>query len=215
MIHELRTYTVKPGKLAEYVEKAGAIGRPIRGDRYGTLLGYWTTELGPLNQVVHLWEFTDLGARTVARAGLAKDERWVKEYLPVSGPLLEAQENMILNPMDWCPVRPPSREGGMGVYELRVYRCHPGKVPAYSDVMREALPVREQYSSPVGYWFTEIGPLNTVVHLWPYRDLAHRAEIRRALGADSAWQAAVGRLMSLVQTQASKILVPTAFSPLR
>jgi len=164
---------------------------------------------------VHLWEFTDLGARTVARAGLAKDERWVKEYLPVSGPLLEAQENMILNPMDWCPVRPPSREGGMGVYELRVYRCHPGKVPAYSDVMREALPVREQYSSPVGYWFTEIGPLNTVVHLWPYRDLAHRAEIRRALGADSAWQAAVGRLMSLVQTQASKILVPTAFSPLR
>jgi len=40
MIHELRTYTVKPGKLAEYVEKAGAIGRPIRGDRYGTLLGY-------------------------------------------------------------------------------------------------------------------------------------------------------------------------------
>jgi hypothetical protein len=69
MIHELRRYTIKPGKLAEYVEKSGSIGRPIRGDRYGKLLGYWSTELGPLNQVVHLWEFADLAARTTARAG--------------------------------------------------------------------------------------------------------------------------------------------------
>ena len=211
MIHELRTYTVKPGKLAEYVEKAGAIGRPIRGDRYGKLLGYWTTEFGALNQVVHLWEFGDLAARTTARAGLAKDERWVKEYLPVSWSLLEAQENLILNPMEWCPFRPTT---GMGIYELRIYRLHPGKVPAYSEAMREGLPVREKYSSPVGYWSTEIGPLNTVVHLWPYRDFAHRAEVRRAFAPDPAWQATLGRLLPLIQTQESKLLVPTPFSPL-
>src|SRR5262249_48584951 len=74
MIHELRRYQIKPGKLADYVEKSGSIGRVVRGDRYGKLLGYWSTELGPLNQVVHLWEFADLAARTTARAGLAKDE---------------------------------------------------------------------------------------------------------------------------------------------
>src|SRR5262245_61358630 len=104
MIHELRRYQIRPGKLADYVEKSGSIGRTVRGDRYGKLLGYWSTELGPLNQVVHLWEFADLAARTAARAGLAKDERWVKEYLPVSTPLLEAQENMILSPFDWAPL---------------------------------------------------------------------------------------------------------------
>ena len=151
MIHELRRYTIKPGKLADYVEKSGSVGRAIRGDRYGKLLGYWSTELGPLNQVVHIWEFADLAARTAARAGLAKDERWVKEYLPVSGPLLEAQENMILNPFDWAPVRPTT---GMGLHELRVYRLQPGKVAAYGEAMREALPLREKHSSPVGYWFT-------------------------------------------------------------
>ena len=99
MIHELRRYQIKPGKLADYVEKSGSIGRVVRGDRFGKLLGYWSTELGPLNQVVHLWEYPDLAARATARAGLAKDERWTKEYLPVSGPLLETQENMILTPV--------------------------------------------------------------------------------------------------------------------
>lgn len=211
MIHELRTYVVHPGKAGEYVDKSGSIARPIRGDRYGKLVGYWSTELGPLNQVVHLWEYADLAARAEARAGLQQNERWVKEYLPVSGPLLVSQENAILAPADFCPVRPTS---GMGVYELRVYRCHPGTVPAYFQVMREALPLRERHSPPVGYWSVEVGPLNTVVHLWAYRDLAHRAEVRRALGADPGWQAAAGRLLPLIQAQESKILVPASFSPL-
>jgi hypothetical protein len=212
MIHELRRYTIKPGRLADYVDKSGSIGRPVRGDRYGKLLGYWSTELGPLNQVVHLWEYADLGARTTARAGLAKDERWVKEYLPVSTPLLEGQENMILSQFDWAPYRSTT---SMGIHELRVYRLHPGKIAAYSDTMREALPIREKHSSPVGYWLVEIGPLNTIVHLWGYRDLAHRAEVRRALAEDATWQAAAGRLMPLLQSQEATILVPTNYSPCR
>jgi hypothetical protein len=212
VIHELRTYAIKPGRLAEYIEHSGTVGRPIRGDRYGKLVGYWSTELGALNQVVHLWEYPDLAARASARAGLASDERWVKEYLPLSTPLLEWQENMILTPFDWAPLRATS---GMGVYELRVYRLQPGTVAAYGEAMRAALPIRERYSAPVGYWLVEIGPLNTVVHLWPYRDLGHRAEVRRALAADQAWQTALGRLMPLLRSQEAKLLVPTSFSPLR
>jgi hypothetical protein len=212
MIHEFRRYTIKPGKLGDYVDKSGSIGRVVRGDRYGKLLGYWSTELGPLNQVVHLWEFADLAARTTARAGLAKDERWVKEYLPVSGPLLEAQENMILTSFDWAPFRSTT---GMGLHELRLYRLHPGKAAAYSETMREVLPIREKHSSPVGYWLVEIGPLNTIVHLWGYRDLAHRAEVRQALKHDAAWQAAAARLMPFLQAQEATILVPTDYSPCR
>jgi hypothetical protein len=212
MIHELRRYTIKPGKAAEYVEKAGSIGRAVRGDRFGKLLGYWSTELGPLNQVVHLWEFPDLAARAAARAGLAKDEGWTKQYLPVTQALLETQENMILAPFDWAPYRPTS---GMGIHELRVYRLQPGKTGAYGEAMREALPLREKHSVPVGYWMVEIGPLNTVVHLWGYKDLAHRAEVRRALAADATWQTAVGRLIPLLQAQESTILVPASHSPCR
>lgn len=211
MIHELRTYAIQPGRLREYVEKAGSVGRPIRGDRFGKLLGYWSTELGMLNQAVHLWEFADLAARTQARAGLAKDERWTKEYIPLSQALLVAQENMILNPADWYPPRPTS---GMGVYELRIYRLHPGKVAQWLGHFREGMPTREKYSAPVGVWSTEIGPLNTVVHLWAYRDANRRAEVRKAAYADPAWSATLAKLHPLMQQMESKLLIPTDFSPL-
>ena len=61
MIHELRRYTVKPGKLRRLRRSpARSAGRPRRPLRH--LVGYWSTELGPLNQVVHLW-----GTRTSRR----------------------------------------------------------------------------------------------------------------------------------------------------
>jgi len=212
MIHELRTYTTQPGKLGQYLDHAAKLSRPIRGDRFGRLLGYWSTDLGPLNQVVHLWEYADLATRATLRAGLAKDERWVREYLPVSAPLLVSQETVILNPVDWYALRPSE---GRGVYELRTYRAQPRKAPEWLAQFREALPVREKYSAPAGVWTTEIGPLNTVVTLWGYRDAQHRAEVRRAALGDSAWQAFVGRATPLLQVMESKLLVPAPFSPLR
>ena len=212
MIHELRTYTIQPGKLAEYVELAGSVGRPIRGDRFGKLVGYWTSEHGTLNQVVHLWEFADVAARAQARAGLAKDERWTKEYIPRSQPLLVSQENVLLAPADWYPLRPAS---GMSVYELRAYRLYPGKLAAWMALFQAGLAAREKYSAPVGVWSVEVGPLNSVVHLWGYRDSNHRAEARKAALGDPVWKETVSKLGPLMQVMESKLLIPTGFSPLK
>jgi hypothetical protein len=212
MIHELRTYTIQAGRLAEYVELVGSLAVPIRGDRFGRLVGYWTTELGPLNQALHMWEYADLAARTQARAGLAREERWTKEYVPRSQALLVGQENMILTPADWYPIRPVT---GMGVYELRAYRLYPGKLGTWMAAFQAGLPAREKYSAPVGVWSVEIGPLNTVVHLWGYRDASHRAETRKAAVGDPAWKETVGKLNPLMQAMESKLLVPAPFSPLK
>jgi hypothetical protein len=211
MIHELRTYDVQPGRAGEYCELSAAVGQPIRGDRYGKLVGYWTTEHGRLNQVVHMWEYADVAARAQARAGLAKDDRWVTEYIPRGQPMLVSQENMLLLPFDWYPLHPAT---GMGVYELRIYRLRPGKVAEWGRLVQAALPIREKYSSPVGFWQVEVGPLNTVVHIWPYRDLQHRAEVFKALGAEPAWAEFRTTYYPLVQAQESKILVPARHSPL-
>jgi NIPSNAP len=54
MLYELRTYTVKPGSLGDMVKAASSLARDIRKDNYGKLEGYWLTEIGTLNQVVHL-----------------------------------------------------------------------------------------------------------------------------------------------------------------
>ena len=57
MIYELRTYTVKQGSVPEVAKTASTVARDIRKDDYGKLEGYWVTEIGPLNQVMHLWSY--------------------------------------------------------------------------------------------------------------------------------------------------------------
>src|SRR5437899_3342854 len=76
MIYELRTYTLKQGTLPDVVKAAGTVGRDIRQDDYGKLEGYWQTEIGPLNQVMHLWSYRDLNHRAQLRVELGKNPRW-------------------------------------------------------------------------------------------------------------------------------------------
>ena len=63
----------------------------------------------------------------------------------------------------------------------------------------------------VGYYQTEFGPLNQIVHMWAYESLAERTEKRARLGADPAWQAYIAKTRPLTMTQESKLLMPAPF----
>ena len=123
MIYELRTYTVKPGTLGDMVKAASTVSRDIRKDDYGKLEGYWSTEIGPLNQVMHMWSYSSFDERARMRAELAKNPRWTGEYMPLIRPLLVRQDVRLIN-----AVRPPVAPASTGnVYELRNYRAKAGR----------------------------------------------------------------------------------------
>jgi NIPSNAP len=105
MIHELRTYTLHPGKLADYIYLWETVGWPARGHRYGTLLGFWTGEFGELNRVFHIWQFDGLDERTAVRGRMMRDDRWVKEFLPAAVPMIARQESVILTPTSFSPMK--------------------------------------------------------------------------------------------------------------
>jgi hypothetical protein len=211
MIYELRTYTVKQGTLPEMIRDSATISRPIRGDDYGKLEGYWSTEIGPLNQVMHLWSYADLNERARLRAELAKNQRWTKEYVPLHKDILVRQDIRLLNPV----IGPLAPAGTSNVYELRTYRTRPGAVRQWAELMRKALPVREKYSKIVGLWITEAGQLNEACHIWAYRDLNHRAQVRAAAVADPEWQAFLKESAPLLDEMHSTILLPAPHSPMQ
>jgi hypothetical protein len=105
VIVEERIYTLQVGAVPEYVRLYHGEGLAIQEPILGHLVGYYTTELGPLNQVVHLWAYQDLEDRRERRARLLADERW-REYVRKVQPLLITQENKILIP---APFAPPPR----------------------------------------------------------------------------------------------------------
>jgi hypothetical protein len=101
------------------------------------------------------------------------------------------------------------------IVEERIYTLHPGQAPEYLRLYEaEGLEIqRKILGRMVGYFSTEVGPLNQIVHLWAYRDLAERGERRARLGADPGWQAYVKKIRPLIVHQENKLLVPAPFSP--
>lgn len=101
-------------------------------------------------------------------------------------------------------------------YEMRTYRLKVGALPAYLQLVQETgLAIqRHHLGQLVGYFHTEIGPLNQIVHLWAFDSLDDRERRRNALAADPVWQAFTPALQALIEDMDNKILRPTAFSPL-
>ena len=162
MIHEWRTYTFYPGKLAAYLKVAAEIGRPVRGNDYGVNHGYWTTEFGELNQVWHLWSYESFEERARLRGELAKNPRWTGEYVPLIRPLIERQDIRLVKPLK--PLGAPAKDGGL--YELRIYRQNTGKTGPMGETYQKIMPVREKYSRNIGLWAGEAPQPNELLHMW-------------------------------------------------
>lgn len=212
MIYELRTYTIRTGGLGDQVKAASTLSREIRGDNYGKLEGYWSTEIGPLNQVMHLWSYSDLNERARLRGELAKNPRWTGEYLKQTQGLVVRQDIRLMN-----AIRPPVAPATTGnIYEFRNYRCKTGGgARQWLELYTAVLPAREKYSKIVGLWQTEAGQPNEVCHIWAYPDLNARAAARGAAMQDPAWQEFLKASAPFVEEQHATIMLPAPHSPLK
>ena len=54
------------------------------------------------------------------------------------------------------------------IYEVRTYDLKPRAVPEVEKRFGEAYEKRKKHSELAAFWHTEIGPLNQIVHVWPY-----------------------------------------------
>jgi len=104
MIVDHRTYTLKPGAVPEYVRLFEEFGLPVQMKHLGNLLGYYTSVIGPVNQVVHLWGYEDLADMERRRAARDADPAWA-EYRKKTREFVMYQENKILKPASFSPVR--------------------------------------------------------------------------------------------------------------
>jgi hypothetical protein len=102
VIVEERIYTLRPGGAAEYLRLYEAEGLEVQRPILGRLIGYFRTEIGPLNEIVHLWAYRDLAEREERRQRLQADPRW-QEYVKKIRPLIVSQQNKILIPAAFSP----------------------------------------------------------------------------------------------------------------
>ncbi len=107
------------------------------------------------------------------------------------------------------------------IYELRVYRCMPGRLPALLERFETAtLKLWERHGiRQAGFWTTLVGESSRdLTYLLAWESLAERETKWAAFTADPEWQAARAASEAdgpIVENIASQFLKPTAFSALK
>jgi hypothetical protein len=104
VIVEERIYRIRNGRMGRYLQLVREEGLAIQQPILGQLVGYFTTEIGVLSQVTHMWAYADLEDRRRRRQQLADDPRW-QAFLPKLTENIEQAENRILLPTDFSPLR--------------------------------------------------------------------------------------------------------------
>jgi hypothetical protein len=205
MIYEVRTYRLKPHTANEVVKRFGEAYEYRK--QFSPLAACFTTEIGPLNQIIHIWAYQDLAERGKIRAEAAKDPRWP----PKIAEFIEEQLAEIYHPFAITPEMKPGKFGPM--YEWRSYTLVPGVLPRVMENWSKAVPERAKRSPLTMAMHTDLGPLNRFVHIWPYESLNQRAQVRGQAAKDGIWPPKGGEGTLMVQE--NKICIPVPFSPLQ
>lgn len=205
MIIEMRTYTLKPGSVPAFEERFGA-ALPGRLE-LSPLAAFWHSEVGVLNQVMHVWPYADLNERARVRAEAIARGVWP----PKTAEFVLDQQSEILLPAPFSPPLEPRKLGG--IYEIRSYTLAAGSIPAMIERWTPAVAERVKLSPLVGAWYTEIGTLNKWVHIWAYQDEGERQRIRADAIARGVWPPKGPPAVTLLR-QETMLVVPAAFSAL-
>lgn len=201
MVDELRIYTLRPGAMAQYLELAENVAVPVRGDRFGVLLGFWAGEVGAANSVFNLWRHEDLETRRRLRQELEALPEWRERYLSGVRPLMLRQVVRFLDPV--LPLSAPPVPAGL--YEFRFIRCRAGEAGALALAVASA-----PDSGTLGVWTTGAGPINEVVQLLAHADA--RARFAHPIhGTDGV----LAREAARIEEVESSLALAAPHSPLR
>lgn len=102
MIVDVRTYTLVPRKMSAYLELFERHALPITKRHGFELMGYYTSVIGPLNQVVHLWRYDSLADMERKRAARDADPAWA-EFLARTEGLVQMQDDKAMKPARFSP----------------------------------------------------------------------------------------------------------------
>ena len=203
MIYDFHTYDIKPRGVPE-LERGVAEVLPARLE-ISPLAGFWHTEAGPLDQIVHIWPYEDAAEREEARREMKARNVW--------GDLGDFVVNMQSDVYLPAPFTRPLEPADFGpLYEMRTYTYMSGEIAQIIDAWGEAIEEREKYSPLVGAFYSDSGAMNRWTHIWAYQSFEQRMIVREETRDLGIWPPASP---VVPMHQESKLLTPAEFSPLQ
>ncbi|KAL0951641.1 hypothetical protein HGRIS_008321 [Hohenbuehelia grisea] len=165
-IHSFESHRVKPDRIEEYKAAAQAYYTGLIGDPAlkVKLTGNWETIIGEQDVFVHIVEYENYGGYDKAINTINTTEH-LKAYKAML-PHLNSRASQLTQEFAFFPTTPPQEKGG--VFELRTYQLKPGTLLEWENTWRKGIEARKKFVAPVGAWFSQVGRLHQVHHMWQY-----------------------------------------------
>ena len=213
-IHGFETHHVKPDKVEDYKKAAQEHYTSLLADPelHVKLTGSWEITVGQLDTFVHILEYENYGGydRTIKAARESSKIRATEAALR---PYFISRNLQLCQEFAFLPSSPPHNEGG--IFELRSYTLQPGALLEWENAWRSGIEARKQFVKPVGAWFSQVGRLHQVHHLWQYPNLETRKQTREKAWKVDGWSDTVHKTGQLARTMDAAILTALPFSPLK
>ncbi|MDH1264778.1 NIPSNAP family protein [Pseudomonas sp. GD03944] len=205
-LYELMTFTLRVRTPATALAQLRETLAEVRDGC--VLMGCWSSEIGPLNQIAVLRGFRDEAARQCERERflMANDAFGIEAFL-----LDMKVENYTL-----FPFLEPLDPGHYGpFYELREYNLIPsGLAPTMAGWEKAVGPRTDSgYSAVYAAFFATDGRTPRYLHIWPYASQEQRLDVRTRAVADGVWPPENSGPQ--LREMHSTLYLPAAFSPLQ
>uniref|UniRef100_A0A671WWB1 Nipsnap homolog 2 n=1 Tax=Sparus aurata TaxID=8175 RepID=A0A671WWB1_SPAAU len=184
----------------------------IHADKYYPceLVGTWNTWYGEQDQAVHLWRYRGGYPALTEVMNKLKQNQDFTAYRKERGKMLMSRRNQLL--LEFSFWNEPVPREGPNIYELRSYQLRVSSTP---EGLARAIGYRQHNREAVGGFFSQIGDLYMVHHLWAYKDLQSREDTRNGAWQQEGWDEVVYYTVPLIQHMDSRIMIPTKASPLQ
>ncbi|KAF8588908.1 NIPSNAP-domain-containing protein [Ramaria rubella] len=212
-LHAFEIHHIKPDASEEYKKAAEKYYVGMAGDSNLKikLTGSWETLVGKQDTFVHILEYENYDGydRSIRLSQNSHHGINYKQMLP----FLRTRNLQLNQEFAFFPSSPPRSQGG--IFELRTYQLQPGTLLQWESTWRRGIEARKKLVAPVGAWFSQVGRLHQVHHLWQYPDLHARKEIREKAWQLDGWSETVSKTAQLTTSMDASILTPLSFSPLK
>lgn len=198
--YEMRTYHAAPGKM-------DALHKRFREHTLGlfarhgiTSLGYWERldkEGQPENKLTFLLSYPNREAREKSWKAFLADPDWVAAYKAseANGPLVTKVENPYLTATDYSPAIKAASAGEPRAFELRIYKCEPGRLSHLNARFRDHTVklFAKHGMTNIGYWTPmdqAQGADDTLIYILAHKSREAAAASFKAFRDDPEWNAA-------------------------
>jgi len=198
--------------MKDVVNASATVAQKIRGgDTYGKLIGHWWSEIGKMNQYVHMWEYKDPEEMRRLRSELAAKEDWKNKFVPLVGPNILTQEIRLLRPL--TEIKKPVNSSN--IYELKIIKLNIGQSAKWAKNFLEIVDLIENSSINIGIWNTELQDPNEIISLWSHPNLENMSKYWYDLESNKDWNDFNNYQQNSVKSEENIILKSSVCSPLQ